>query len=58
MADKFVVKEGKQVIFSSDDAALCEGVAKQRTLDLVNRGCDVRNDEFKVAVSKQEQSKN
>ena len=53
MADKFIVKEGKQVIFSSDDSTICEGIAKQRTLDLLNRGCDVRNEEFKVVVESQ-----
>lgn len=54
MADKFKVLVGKQVVFSSDDRDLCEGVAGQKKLDLINRGCDIRTDEHHVHVAEHE----
>lgn len=51
MADKFRVMEGTQVIFSSDDEELCKGVAQQKKIDLVHRGCDIRDSEFRVHIA-------
>lgn len=53
MADKYVVKEGKQVIFSSDEEDACHAVAGQKRMELMNRGCDIRNDEFKLVIETQ-----
>lgn len=54
MADKFRVMEGKQVMFSSDDYDLCEGMANQKKVELVNRGVDIRADEHHVRVVEHE----
>lgn len=55
MADKFRVMEGKQVMFSSDDRELCEGMANQKKVELVNRGVDIRTDEHHVRVVEHEE---
>lgn len=54
MADKFRVMEGKQVMFSSDDRDLCEGMAGQKKVELVNRGVDIRSEEHHVRVVEHE----
>lgn len=54
MADKFRVMEGKQVMFSSEDRELCEGMANQKKVELVNRGVDIRADEHHVRVVEHE----
>lgn len=55
MADKFRVMEGKQVMFSSDDRELCEGMAATKRIDLINRGVDIRADEHHVRVVEHEE---
>lgn len=50
MADKFKVMVGKQVVFSSDDRELCDAMVSQKKLDLVHRGCDIRNEEHSVKL--------
>lgn len=50
MADKFRVEEGSMVIFSSSDEGICQAIAKDKTVELIKRGCDVSKSEFTVKV--------
>lgn len=51
MADKFVVKQGSQVIFSSDDEGTCQLMANKAIQDSIVKGVDVRNSEHAVTVT-------
>lgn len=54
MADKYVVKQGSQPCFSSDDLGVCEAVVSKKKMELLNQGCDIRHPEFAMSISENE----